>query len=63
MILHHNCGSKRQTKRISFSTPKKCGAGLPVVAQQVKKLPSVYEDAGLIPGSTQWVKGSSAAMR
>ena len=30
--------------------------GVPVVAQQAKNLTSTYEDAGLIPGLTQWVK-------
>ena len=30
--------------------------GVPVVAQQVKKPMSIYEDAGLILGLTQWVK-------
>ena len=30
--------------------------GAPVVAQQVKNPTSVYEDEGLIPGLTQWVK-------
>ena len=30
---------------------------VPVVAQQVKNLTSTYEDVGLIPGLTQWIKG------
>ena len=30
--------------------------GVPVVAQQVKNLTSIQEDAALIPGLTQWIK-------
>ena len=30
--------------------------GVPVVAQQVKKLTSIHEDACLIPGLSQWFK-------
>jgi len=30
--------------------------GIPVVAQRVKNPTSIHEDAGLIPGLTQWVK-------
>ena len=30
--------------------------GVPIVAQQVKNLISIYEDVGSIPGLTQWVK-------
>ena len=36
--------------------------GVPFVAQQVKNPTSFHEDAGLIPGLAQWVKGSSIAM-
>ena len=28
--------------------------GIPIVAQQVKNLTSIHEDAGWIPGLTQW---------
>ena len=30
--------------------------GVPIVAQQVKNPTSIHEDAGLIPGLTQWVE-------
>ena len=36
--------------------------GVPTVAQQVTNPTSNYEEAGVIPGLAQWVKGSGIAM-
>ena len=38
------------------SNGKNKNLGVPIVAQLVKKPTSIHEDAGLIPGLTQWVK-------
>lgn len=35
---------------------QKITVGVPVVAQRVKNSTNIYEDAGLIPCLTQWVK-------
>ena len=39
-----------------------CGSGAPAGALLVKNLTSIYEDAVLIPGLTQWVKRSGDAV-
>ena len=36
--------------------------GVPVVAQQVKNLTAIHENAGLSPGLAPWVKGPYIAM-
>ena len=41
--------SKEELKKIK-------GLGAPTVAQQVTNPTRIHEDAGLIPGLTQWVK-------
>ena len=40
----------------SMMLTEKWGLGIPFVAQWVKNLTSILEDAGSIPGLTPWVK-------
>ena len=41
---------------MEFSEKRKRKIGVPIVAQQVKNLTSIHEDADLIPGLAQRVK-------
>ena len=43
-------------KKFSILMYENISRGVPTVAQQVKNLSSIHEDAGLLPGLALWVK-------
>ena len=47
---------KQETVIMESGYIKEAARGVPVVAQQVKNPTSTHEDAGSIPGLTQWVE-------
>ena len=46
-------------RTIEYYLTLKRNAEIPVMAQWVKKLTSIREDTGLIPGLTEWAKDSA----
>ena len=49
------CKSSENTCLINILTTQ-IDAGVPVVAQWVTNLPSIHENAGLIPALAQWIQ-------
>ena len=49
-------GNDKKKKTQKTNKQKNSNQGVSVVAQQVMNLTSTYEDMGLIPSLTQWVK-------
>ena len=54
--MHSPSTEVRLCCRSHNTHPKSLFVGVPIVAQWVKNLTSIYEDAGLILGLAQWVK-------
>ena len=45
-----------QVIKVSINKWRMINYGVPIVAQRLKNLTSIHENAGLIPGLVQWVK-------
>ena len=55
-VLSDSLWLNLQREYVSHIIQMSRGMGVPTVAQRVKEPDSVHEEAGLIPGLTQWFK-------